>query len=80
MTALEPYMRETIIPAAQVINLLLDVWSAAQSIHPSVALPVEGLLTILVRRSATTPSELAATLDEIRIAAVQANVFASAVA
>jgi hypothetical protein len=76
---LESYLREKIIPAAQVINPLLDVWSAAKSIDPSVALPVEELLTTLVSRLATTPSELLAALDDVRVAAVQAMVLVYAV-
>jgi hypothetical protein len=79
IAALESYLREKIIPAAQVINPLLDVWSAAKSIDPSVALPVEDLLTTLVSRSATTPSELLAALDDVRIAAAQAMVLVYAV-
>ena len=79
IAALESYLRERIIPAAQVINPLLDVWSAAKNIHPSVALPVEDLLTTLVSRSATTPSEVLAALDDVRIAAVQATVLVHAV-
>jgi hypothetical protein len=79
VAALESHLREKIIPAAQVINPLLDVWSAAKNIHCSVALPVEDLLTTLVSRSATTPSELLAALDDVRITAVQATVLARAV-
>jgi hypothetical protein len=79
VTALESYLREKIIPAAQVINPLLDVWSAAKNIHPSVALPVEDFLTTLVSRSATTPSELLAALGDVRIAAVPATVLAQSV-
>jgi hypothetical protein len=78
LAAIQPYMREQIIPAAQVINSLLDVWGAAQSIHASVARPVEDLLTALVSRSATTPSELVATLNEVGLVAVQMNVLATA--
>jgi hypothetical protein len=76
VASLESCLREKIIPAAQVINPLLDVWSAAESVHPSVALPVEELLTTVVSRSATTPSEMLATLDDLRIAALQASVLA----
>jgi hypothetical protein len=79
VAALECYLPEKIIPAAQVINPLLDVWSAVKSIHPSVALPVEDLLTTLVSRSATTPSELVAALDDVRSATMQATVLAHAV-
>jgi hypothetical protein len=78
IAAFEPYMRESLIPAGQLINPLLDVWSVARSIHPSVARPVEELLTSLVSRSATTPGELVATLDNVRIAALQVSVLASA--
>jgi hypothetical protein len=79
VAALESYLREKIIPATQVIDPLLDVWWAANIIHPSVALPVEDLLTTLVSRSATTPSEVLAALDDVLIAAVQATVLAHAV-
>ena len=79
ITALESYLREKIIPAAQVINPLLDVWSAANSVDPSVALPVEELLTTLVSRSTIPPSEWLAALDDVRIGAVQATFFAHAV-
>jgi hypothetical protein len=78
VAALESYLREKIILAGHVINPLLDVWSAAESIHPSVALPVEDLLTRLVSRSATTPAELLAALNDLRIAPVQATVLAHA--
>jgi hypothetical protein len=78
IAALEPYMRENFIPAGQVINPLIDVWSVAHNIHPSVARPVEELLTALVSRSTTTASEVATTLDNVRIAALQASVLASA--
>jgi hypothetical protein len=77
LLALQPYIRDA-MSAAQIINPLLDVWSAAQSIHPSVARPVEDLLTALVSGSATTRQELLAVLDEVRIAGVQMNVLASA--
>jgi hypothetical protein len=79
VAALESYLGEKIIPAARVINPLLDVWSAAKSIYPSVGLPVEDLLIALVSRSTTTPSELLAALDDVRIGAVQATFFAHAV-
>ena len=79
VAALESYLREKIIPAAQVINPLLDGWRAAKNIHPGMALSVEDLLTTLVSRSATTPSELLAAWDDVRIAAVQATVLTRAV-
>jgi hypothetical protein len=79
VVVIESYLGEKVIPAARVIDPLLDLWSAAKSIHPSVALPVEDLLTTLVARSATTPPELLAALDDVRTAAAQATVFAHAV-
>ena len=79
VAALESYLREKIIPAARVINPLLDVWSPAKSIYPSVALRVEDLLTTLVSRSTIPPSEWLAALDDVRIGAVQATFFAHAV-
>jgi hypothetical protein len=75
---LEPYLQEQVIPTGLVINPLLDVWGAAQSIDASVAQPIEELLTALICRSATTPAELVAVLDEMRIAALQAHVLADA--
>jgi hypothetical protein len=71
-------MRSKISPTGQVINPLLDVWERRPQ-HPSeCALPVEELLTALVSRSATTPGELMETLDEVRIATLQASVLDSA--
>jgi hypothetical protein len=78
IAGLDPYLREKIIPTGVVINPLLDVWSAAQSIDANVARPIEELLTVLVSRSATTPGELVAALDRVQIAALQAHVLADA--
>ena len=75
IAALDPYLREGIIPSRQVIDPLLDVWSAAQSVDPDVARPVEELLTVLISRTTTTPAELVGTLDQVQIAALQARVF-----
>jgi hypothetical protein len=78
VAALEPYLREKTIPTGLVINPLLDLWGVLQSIDASVARPIEGLLTVLVSRSVTTPGELVAALDEVRVAALQAEVLAQA--
>ena len=75
IAALDPYLREGIIPSRQVIDPLLDVWSAARSVDPDVARPVEELLTVLISRTTTTPAELVGTLDHVQIAALQARVF-----
>jgi hypothetical protein len=74
IAALTPYLQERIIPSGQVINPLLDVWTAAESVDPSVARPVEELLTALISRTTTTPSELVAALDTVQIAALQIRV------
>jgi hypothetical protein len=74
VAALNPYMQERIIPSRQIINPLLDVWSAAQSVDPSAARPLEELLTVLISRTTTTPAELVAALDEMRIAVLQIRV------
>jgi hypothetical protein len=78
VAALEPYLRDRIIPTGMVINPLLDVWGAAQSMDASVARPIEELLTVLVSRSATTPGELVAALDEVRVGALQARLLSNA--
>ncbi len=79
VAALEPYMQEAVIPAGRVVNPLLDVWDAAHRIDPAVSSPVEQLLTALVERTSVTPKELISTVDEVRIAALQASVLVYAV-
>ena len=78
--ALNPYLGDTVIPAGLVINPLLDIWDAAQSIDPSVSSAVKQFLTVLVERTSVTPAELTSTVDEMRIAALQASVLADALA
>jgi hypothetical protein len=78
IAALSPYMGDSIVPTGYLINPLLDVWSAAHAIGPTVARPVEELLTVFISRSTTTPAELVATFDLVRIAALQANMLAHA--
>jgi hypothetical protein len=74
LAALNPSLEEAVITAAVVINPLLDIWDAARSIDPYVSAPVEQLLTVLVERTTVTPAELTATLNGLRIAALQASV------
>ena len=59
---------DTVISASRTINPLLVLWELAVLVDPSVAAPVEMLLTVLVHRELTTPAELAHTAAEIRAA------------
>lgn len=60
---------DQVISASRVLDPLLEVWGLATEIDPSVAVPVERLLTALVGRELTTREELAGALDEVRAAA-----------
>lgn len=60
---------DSIMGSRQVINMLLDLWADTQAEGPEVARPVEQLLTRLVTRQYTTPAELDAMTDEIRLVA-----------
>jgi hypothetical protein len=73
IAALEPYLGEPFIPTRSVINPLLVVWDAAHGLDPCVSLPVEQLLTALLARTWVTPSELTATMDEVRALALEAS-------
>jgi len=57
-----------VISASRVINPLLAIWGHAHDIDSAVAVPVEQLLTVLTGRKLTTPSELARTMGEVRVA------------
>ncbi len=61
--------RDSIMGSRRVIDPLLDLWADTQAEGPEVAGPVERLLTRLVARQYTTPAELDAMTDEIRLAA-----------
>ncbi|HZD66403.1 MAG TPA: hypothetical protein VE152_09915 [Acidimicrobiales bacterium] len=61
---------DTAISASRVINPLLDLWQVASAMDPSVAAPVETLLTALVQRELTTPGELQEFMDQMRAAAI----------
>jgi hypothetical protein len=47
------------ISASRMIDPLLDLWALATAVDHLAAVPVESLLTVLVRRSITTTDELA---------------------
>ena len=58
--------RDPIISASRVIDPLLEIWGLATEVDPSVAVPVERLLTALVGRELTTLDELTSAMDEVR--------------
>jgi hypothetical protein len=60
--------RDQIMSASRVIDPLLEIWGLASEIDPSVAVPVERLLTSLVGRELTTRDELTRAMDEVRAA------------
>lgn len=54
--------------ASRVVNPLLTIWSIANSIDPSVALPVQSLLTVLPHRALISADELNGVFTEVRMA------------
>jgi hypothetical protein len=71
------YMTENWIPTTSLINPMLEVWEAANAIHPAVARPVEEFLTLLIHRTTVTPADIEAVADGVRVLALQASVLAS---
>ena len=71
------YLTENWIATTALINPLLEVWEAANAVHPAVARPVEEFLTVLIHRTTVTPAEVNAMVDEVRVLALQASVLAS---
>ncbi len=61
---------EVAISASRPLNDLLVIWELATAIDPSVAAPVESLLTSLVGRELTTRDELRGAMDEVELALV----------
>jgi hypothetical protein len=70
------YLTENWIATTVLINPLLEVWEAANAVHPAVARPVEEFLTVLIHRTTVTPAEVNAMVDEVRVLALQASVLA----
>jgi hypothetical protein len=70
------YVTEKWIPTTSLINPMLEVWEAANAIHPAVARPVEEFLTALIHRTTVAPDEIGAVVDETRLLALQASVIA----
>ena len=60
--------RDPVVSASRVIDPLLEIWGQAREVDPSVAVPVERLLTALVGRELTTLDELTGAMDEVRAA------------
>jgi hypothetical protein len=56
----------TVIGASRVMNPLLAVWEAAHTLSETAALPVERMLTVLVKRQHTSHDELARMVDDVR--------------
>jgi hypothetical protein len=54
----ERMLHDSIIPAGAVADVLLDLWSTVHDVDHAAAVPLEELMTTLVRRSYTTPTEL----------------------
>jgi hypothetical protein len=69
------FLTENWIATAVLINPMLGLWEAANTIHPAVARPVEEILTMLIHRTTVAPAEVNAVLDELRVLALQASVF-----
>ena len=72
------YLSEKWIATTSLINPMLEVWEAANAIHPAVARPVEEFLTVLIHRTTVTPAEADAVADQVRGLALQASVIGGA--
>jgi hypothetical protein len=59
---------EGVNSASRVINPLLNIWSTANDIDPSIALPVQNLLSVLPHRALITTDELNGVFAQMRIA------------
>lgn len=60
-----------VISASRVINPLLQLWSLANAVDRTAALPIEGLLTALNGRKITTNAELGEMIAAVRDALAQ---------
>jgi hypothetical protein len=54
----ERRLNDSIVPAGRAVDILLDLWSIVHDVDRVAAVPLEELMTTLVRRSYTTPTEL----------------------
>ena len=59
---------EGVNSASRVINPLLSIWSVANEIDPSIALPVQNLLAVLPHRALITADELNGVFAQMRVA------------
>lgn len=80
LKTLDPYLREPSACAAALVNPLLVVWDAAHAVHPEVAIPVEKLLTGLLRRSTIPAADVFDAVGDMRARALQVLVLAGRVA
>lgn len=71
VTALTPYLRDSFIYSAVLVNPLLVVWGAAQAVEPEVASPVEHLLTDLLHRTTVASEEIFSAIADVRARALQ---------
>ena len=78
LTEVTAYLQEEFVPASIMINPLLCAWDAAHMIDVDVAVPLEGLLTALVHRTAAQRGEVLEVLDEVRARALSMTVFGPA--
>ena len=53
------------VSASRTINPLLDLWALTTAVDRCAAIPIEALLTVLVRRSITTTAEMAEMADRV---------------
>jgi hypothetical protein len=56
----------TVIGRSRVMNPLLAVWEAAHTVSEAAAMPVERMLTVLVKRQHTSHDELSRMVDDVR--------------
>jgi len=68
---------DEVISRSRVVNPLLDIWKSANAVDPSVARPLEHLLSVLPLRQAVSATELNAILDEVELAASAHSEFAA---
>ncbi len=54
--------------ASRVINPLLSIWSIANEIDPTIALPVQNLLSVLPHRALISADELNGVFTQMRVA------------
>lgn len=67
--ALETFLAvysDSVIGRSRVMNPLLTLWEAAHDVSDAAAVPVERMLTVLVKRQHTSHDELERMVEEVR--------------